>query len=219
MKKICFISCETNGLHSVSKQTKEVKSSNINKWANLLAVYYYIGHYDGKEIVKDKNKTLYVDPSFEINKDAIKIHGLTKDFLSENGLPLEEVLSKIKKDLSDVKFICGHNLDFHLKAIQAECFRTKETLIHFNNNDLIDLMTFKHGFEYPSIIKLKSEFLKKSYSDKSRKFVVIIYKKLFEKLYKKFNLEYSDNEKESNISKPKTKTKKEKKVVDDDFSD
>ena len=94
-------------------------------------------------------------------------------------------MNTLKKDLKNVSVIVSHNLAFHLKALQVECFRNC-VYLDFSNYILIDTINFHHKLEYPKLKDLAKEILKKDYSDKENDYNITIIKKCFLKLYDKY---------------------------------
>ncbi len=60
---------------------------------------------------------------FNIPFDAEKIHGISTELASEEGLPLEEVVQKFTEVIAKAKFAVGQNLDFDLNIMGAEFHR------------------------------------------------------------------------------------------------
>jgi DNA polymerase III epsilon subunit-like protein len=114
---------------------------------------------------------------------ACKINGFTDEYVENNGMPISEALKNLKDDLKGVSIIIGHNLEFHLKAIQAECLRDGNTLIEFKNLILIDLIDFNHNMDYPKMKDLCEKILGEELKLKSRYTNVVYLRKIFDKLY------------------------------------
>jgi DNA polymerase III epsilon subunit-like protein len=150
MTKICFIYTDTNGLH---KTKEKVSTKNLYKFARLIAIHYMVGEYNGtfngnkfnelfrKDIIL-KPKTINFDPA------AMKIHKITPEMAKQNGIDNITAITTLEKDLMDVDIIVSFNLEFHLKAILVECFRTAIP-IEFNKKTLICMASFGHTFEFP----------------------------------------------------------------------
>jgi DNA polymerase III epsilon subunit-like protein len=183
-KQIAFIYTETNGLHK-KMSYRSVDAKNLHTWARLVAVYYQIGHRDAetKKIkITKKNKFIIKPEDFIINDQSIAIHNIDNEIADSQGTDIKVVLNQLKDDLNDVDNIVCHNLDFHLRALQAECFRHK-IYINFGKSIMIDIMNFYHKIDYPKLEELTFELVKKNYDNKPRSYKVIMVKKCFDKLY------------------------------------
>ena len=80
----------------------------------------------------------------------------TKEQLVNNikeWIKIDNEIAQLKNDIKDVDIIVSHNLAFHLKTIQVECFRTAIT-IDFSKFILIDTISFGHSYTYPKLVDL-----------------------------------------------------------------
>jgi len=62
---------------------------------------------------------------FKIPKSAEAIHGISTERALKDGIPLETALNKFSHFAEKQQFIVGHNLDFDVSVIQAECSRIR----------------------------------------------------------------------------------------------
>ena len=195
---IGFIYCETNGLHqTVPKKLEDGRIINIIppvkptfknmfSFARLIVLNYIIGYYeDGKFIETNKERLILKPKSIEFEEEAMKYHGITMKKANKKGLDPIQVMKKFVNDFNYVNFIVFHNVDFHIKTIQAELMRTC-FYYDFSKKKIIDIMSFNHTIKYPSLKKLSNEIVGDSYENKSAKYNVTIVKKIFINLYKKY---------------------------------
>ena len=73
-------------------------------------------------------RTWTVNPGVEQNPEAVKVHGLTDEYLAKNGMPAEEAVGEIVKAVAEVVAggapLVGHNLGgYDLNLLSAECAR------------------------------------------------------------------------------------------------
>lgn len=171
---ICIISTSTNGIH----QTNQMVSKKIMyKFARMISLNYIIGDIeDDKFIQKKKQKFILTPKCINFDTTAQKFHGITQEKALSKGKDNIWVLKEFKKDLVNVKHMVSHNLPFHIKAIQVECFRTA-IIIDFKKFNLIDTISFNHKFEYPKLLKL-CEMLKVKESDSNLKMIKNVFMKL-----------------------------------------
>lgn len=182
-KKICFIYTETNGLHTVNQN---VSKKNLYGIARLISLNYLIGYREnGKFVQIKKVKKILTPKCINFDKTAMKFHGINKEEALKKGTDSNDIMTQFKKDLTNVKVIVSHNLPFHLKAIQAECFRAC-ICINFSSYTLIDTISFYHKSEYPNLRSLAKSLLKKDYSDKKQNYNLILIKKVFIELYNRY---------------------------------
>jgi len=63
----------------------------------------------------------FILPSVSIAKEALKIHGITKDFLKEKGEEAFNVFHEFSDFVSGYK-LAGHNVMFDIRMIKQHCF-------------------------------------------------------------------------------------------------
>lgn len=178
--KICFLYTHTNGFH----ETNEIVSKkNIFEFARLIQLKYSTGIYENDKFIEDKKEKYTLQPkSINFNEKATSIHKIDLNKAKKKGHDNVYIINKFKDDLKGVRIIVGHNLNFHLRAIQVELFRTCVN-IDFNNFILIDLMDFNRKTNI-SLINLA-----KNYNIDYEKYTDIkLFKKLFLPVYKDYML-------------------------------
>lgn len=91
-------------------------------WPYAAQISWLIYAKDGKKI---KEQNYYVNNNdFEICATALRIHGLTKKFLLQNGIPRHQILNLLAKDLQQYQpMIVGHFIELDYHVIGAECCR------------------------------------------------------------------------------------------------
>lgn len=153
-KRICFIYTDTNGLHQFNKN---VEKKYIFGFARMVAIHYSIGTYiDGKYKEEKRVDSIIKPECFTFNTDAVAIHGIEQKVAKKQGIDIYSVMSDLKNNLSNVDVIVSHNLPFHLRTIQVECFRTCTTIV-FNKFICIDTISYNHNMDFPKLNKLKKE--------------------------------------------------------------
>ena len=175
-KKICFIYTDTNGLHNTNDI---VSTKNLYNYARMIALHYSIGTYEGGNFNEIKNVSSILKPkTINFDPKAQEFHNITFNMANEKGIDNKEVIMQLKADLKDVDVIVSHNLPFHLKAIQVECFRSA-TIIDFSKFSLIDTISFGHEYSYPKLVdllkKLKIKNTKMSHLEQVNKVFFKLY--------------------------------------------
>lgn len=186
--KICFLYTETNGLH---KTYKPVSKKDMFSFARMMSLNYIIGYRkeNGKFKTLINKRNILYPKHLIIPKQVIDIHGITREIAEEEGEDNIKIMTEFKKDLKDVKVIVSHSLDFHIKTVQTECFRTC-TNIDFSKYLLIDTMSFYHNIKNPKLRDLAQQLLNKDYSKKEAIYNLILIKKCFMKLYNDYDEEH-----------------------------
>jgi len=115
---LLFIDTETSGL----PKKWDVPLSQPDNWPYALQISWVIYTKAGEKI-KEENHYINED-DFKITLSSIKIHGITKDFLHNNGQPRKEVMTLLAKDLNHYQpMVIGHFLELDTDVTGAEFFR------------------------------------------------------------------------------------------------
>jgi DNA polymerase III epsilon subunit-like protein len=189
-KNICFLYTETNGLHQLNEG---VTKKNIFGFARLVCLNYIIGYKKDNKIVELKKVRHILEPKcINFEDDAIKYHKITMEKAKKEGIDSKIIMKEFEEDLRNVHVIVSHNLPFHIRAIQCECFRTC-TYINFENFILIDTISFNHTLGFLKLKELAEQIINKNINKKKPKKYSGIIKDIFLQLYLK--LENKVNEK------------------------
>lgn len=200
-----FIYCETNGLHkTVPKKLDDGKTINVIppvkstfknmfKFARLIVLNYSIGYYENQKYIETKKERLIIKPkSINFDETAMKFHGISMKKANKKGVDSLEAMEKFANDFRYVNFIVSHNVEFHIKSIQTELMRSC-VYFDFSKKKIIDIISFNHDLKYPSLKKLSLEILGNDYENKSAKYNITIVRKIFIKLYQKYEQSISSN--------------------------
>ena len=115
---LLFIDTETSGLPKNWSLPYTVEGN----WPNAVQVSWVIYTREGKKI---KEQNHYVSNNdFEISDAALRIHGLTKEFLQKNGMPRAQLLNILSSDLLEYQpLIVGHFIELDYHVIGADYWR------------------------------------------------------------------------------------------------
>lgn len=111
---ILFIDTETSGM---PKKWNE-PTGHVHKWPYILQISWIVYHKNGEKI---HTHDFYINPGeINIQEDALKIHGITLDFLHEKGITRKEVLQHLANDLLKYQpLVVGHFIQFDLKMMEV----------------------------------------------------------------------------------------------------
>lgn len=115
---LLFIDTEASGL----PKKWGLPYTTPGNWPHAVQVSWIIYSKDGKKI-KEQNHYIS-DNDFEISASALRIHGLTKDFLHLNGIPRRQLLARLSDDLLQYQpMIIGHFMELDYRIIGADYCR------------------------------------------------------------------------------------------------
>ncbi len=111
---LLFVDTETSGL---PKDWSKPYSDRDN-WPHLVQVAWEVYTPQG-ELLKSENA--YIRPSdYEMSAESLRIHGISREFLENNGESRYSVLQRLQQDLLQYKpLVVGHfmQLDFHMLGL------------------------------------------------------------------------------------------------------
>jgi len=126
--------------------------NDISNWPRVIQLSWIILDSDF-DLVKTENH--FINPQELIPDDAIKIHGITNEYIQENGKSYEEVLELFLEDLETTQILVAHNLDFDVPIIDAELLRLgKKRRLHRKRK----LCTQRYGIGYSQIFGERRKF-------------------------------------------------------------
>ncbi len=95
--------------------------SDTDNWPRCIQIAWQLHDEMGNCI---EHQDYLVKPDgFNIPYDAEKIHGISTELASQDGITLEETLEKFKVVLSKAKFIVGQNVGFDVNIMGSEFYR------------------------------------------------------------------------------------------------
>lgn len=95
--------------------------SDSDNWPRCIQIAWQLHDANGKLL---EHQDYLVKPEgFNIPFDAEKIHGISTELATAEGISLEEVIEKFNLALTKAKFIVGQNVDFDVNIMGAEFFR------------------------------------------------------------------------------------------------
>jgi DNA polymerase-3 subunit epsilon len=111
---LLFVDTETSGLPKDWSKPYSVRGN----WPHVVQVAWVLYSRDGKKL---KEENFYIRPSdYEVSPTSQRIHGLSEDFLRENGKDRNSVMQLLHADLIRYQpLVVGHfmQLDYHMLGL------------------------------------------------------------------------------------------------------
>lgn len=95
--------------------------TDTDNWPRVIQLAWQLHDEEGKLI--RRNDALIQPNGFTIPYDSERIHGISTALAEQEGLPLEEVVKAFLEDVTEAKFLVGHNLKFDLNVMGCELVR------------------------------------------------------------------------------------------------
>jgi DNA polymerase-3 subunit epsilon len=115
---LLFIDTEASGL----PKKWNLPYSVPENWPHAVQVSWLIFTKTGEKI---KEENHYINNNdFDISPGALSVHGLTKQFLQQTGMPRRELLQLLTRDLQQYEpTVVGHFTELDYRVIGADYFR------------------------------------------------------------------------------------------------
>ena len=142
---LLFIDTETSGLPKKWNKPYDVQGN----WPFAIQIAWLVYTNNG-ELVEERN--FYIQhESICIEPLAQKIHGITKEFLTKNGVAKEEVLVLLAKHIETYQpLVIGHFLELDFHVLNAEYFRAGMQSPFMSRKHFCTMLGTKHLVRNPA---------------------------------------------------------------------
>lgn len=179
--KLFVFDTETTGLPEERYATIYQKE----KWPYIVQLSYIIFNTETFEIEEHYNQYINIGENIKLDEEAVKIHGLTRDFLMKYGIKIQDALEQMSKDINKCDLIVGHNVIFDKNVVLVEAIRNdipvrfkKEYCTMKNGKDICKIEKInakgEKYFKYPKLIELVKECCKEEPKNLHNSFVDIL---------------------------------------------
>lgn len=117
--RILILDTETSGL----PKGRNADPYNPDLWPHIVqigAILYKCPFKGRPGRIMERYSALVKPNGWEISPSSQAIHGISMDFASKNGIPIQDVLEKLNELSSGVHAICCHNVAFDMPVIMSE---------------------------------------------------------------------------------------------------
>jgi DNA polymerase-3 subunit alpha len=112
---------ETTGL----PQNYKAPLTDFNNWPRLVQLAWQLHGERGNLISQG---SIIVQPNgFSIPYTSEKIHGISTERATKEGIPLNECLDQFEEALAQTQFVAGHNIEFDINIVGCEFLREGRT--------------------------------------------------------------------------------------------
>lgn len=115
---IVFFDTETNGL---PRDYKAPASTGPN-WPMVLQMAWAVYAADGEHITSQQ-RYIQLPEGVEIEPNAQKVHGITRELLNKEGVTLGHALADFMSDMKNSRLLVAHNMAFDKPIIHSEMLR------------------------------------------------------------------------------------------------
>jgi len=159
---------ETTGL----PQNWKAPLTDFDNWPRLVQLAWQVHDVEGKLV--DVQNYIVKPEGFDIPYNASKIHGISTERATKEGLALSEVLEIFIQELKKAQFVVGHNISFDNNIVGCEFLRKNmPNLLQSipaidTKNDATDFCKIPGGrggrFKWPSLTELHEKLFSSTFS-------------------------------------------------------
>ena len=166
--KVLIFDTETTGF----PEGKNPSIYETQKWPHIIQLSYIVYDRETNDIVTLEDDYISIPDNVVIQPGSQTIHNISREMLTDRGIPIEQALEKFNKfsDMSDL--LVGHNVSFDKRMIIVEGIRNKirihkhDTYCTMKNSvELCKIQRFwPNGdtyFKYPTLSELHNELFQK----------------------------------------------------------
>jgi DNA polymerase-3 subunit epsilon len=161
-----FFDTETTGI----PQNYKAPASDLSNWPRLVQIAWLITDENANELTSAE---YIVKPKgFAIPEGAAKVHGITTEFATQNGVDLSDVLSETTKEIDNASVLFAHNMSFDEKILGAELLRSgypniveaKRRRCTMQESTDYCRLPGRYGYKWPTLQELHSKLFNESFS-------------------------------------------------------
>ncbi|WP_276374117.1 DNA polymerase III subunit alpha [Chryseolinea sp. H1M3-3] len=161
---------ETTGL----PHNKTAPITDLDNWPRLVQIAWQLHNEKGK--ILSQHNYLVKPDGFDIPFKAEQVHGISTKRALEEGHELSKVLDLLAEDLGRTSLVVGHNIEFDINIIGAECIRQKidpDVLLRLSKLDTgltaTEFCQFQGGIggklKMPTLLELHKKLFNKDFGD------------------------------------------------------
>ena len=160
-----IIDTETTGLTRLSFANR----FNYKQWPRMVQIAWAVVE-EGS--IASRQTYLIQPDGYTIPATATQIHGISQEHAVDNGIPIRDVLQKLKATFNTCDSIIAHNLNYDLGIIESEALRQELTIqipkqrictMHLGKQYLVQTKGIRRG-GYPKLSQLYETLLGFGYS-------------------------------------------------------
>ena len=146
-------------------------AEDLDNWPRLVQLAWQL--HDARGGLIEHGQVIVKPDGFDIPFDAQQVHKISTERAASVGEDLGVVLARFLAVCQKTSYVVGHNLDFDIAIIRAECLRkqTKDPLKTIDRKDTMRLSTDyvgipspRGGFKWPSLEELHKKLFNQGFS-------------------------------------------------------
>jgi DNA polymerase III subunit alpha len=123
---------ETTGI----PHNKTAPVTDLDNWPRVVQLAWQL--HDAKGKLLSQHSYIIKPEGFDIPYKAEQIHGISTRRAMEEGHELRKVLDLFLTDLANTRLLVGHNIEFDISILGAECIRQQIDIEHIMKPEKVD---------------------------------------------------------------------------------
>ena len=162
-----FFDTETTGI----PRTYKAPVSDLQNWPRLVQIAWLLVDDDANEV--ESAEYLVKPDGFTIPEDATRIHGITTEMATLDGVDLKFILNAVTSSIEKASMLVAHNIQFDEKILGAEFLRAgfpnplrskvKKCTMQAGTNYC--RLPGPYGYKWPSLQELHVKLFDKPFKD------------------------------------------------------
>ena len=164
---------ETTGLPTNNYECK--KEDWHTHWGHIVQWSWILYDTEKHKVMEIEDHIIKIADDVELSDESINIHGITREKINKNGIPIKEAMLLFVYSLYECDMVLGHNVSFDVNMARAEMIRNE-------GFDYFTMATVKHKCTMKSTIYLCKILTTSKTGRKYYKFpkLVELHEKVFE---------------------------------------
>ena len=133
---------------------------DLDNWPRLVQIAWILT--DSSGVVYEEECHIIKPNGFQIPDNVSKIHGITNQHALDNGISIQNVLSKFEKSVNKSRLIIAHNIDFDYKVLASElvrngnrdCLNEKSKFCTMKSSTNFCKLNGNYGYKWPKLNEL-----------------------------------------------------------------
>ena len=166
-----FFDTETTGI----PRNYKAPASDHRNWPRLVQIAWLLADEKANEVASAEH--IVKPDGYTIPQDAAKIHGITTEMATQDGIDLKVVLTAITSNINKASTLIAHNIQFDEKILGAEFLRVGDINVVESKQrkctmqeatNYCRLPGGPYGYKWPTLEELHMKLFNKSFEGAHR---------------------------------------------------
>lgn len=149
MKVLVFDTETTNVLPKYASLLRKY----LSKFPHIVQLSFILYDTEKQTIIDSGDYVIKINEDIELPESSVKIHGITREIMRNNGIDIKDALKHLKECYSMCDVIVAHNIKFDNTMLIVESMRNEmPVIIEKNNKNISHYCTMSNSIEMCNIV-------------------------------------------------------------------